>query len=86
MPKDSKQISLIQAFIPIAALVLILFYNVFFVYGDDALSGSNQFVLLIGSAIAASIGFINKVPFEKIFNQCAINPTNGWSSFRNMVS
>ena len=48
MPKDSKQISLIQAFIPITALVIILFYNVFFVYGDDALSGSNQFVLLIG--------------------------------------
>ena len=66
MPKDSKQISLIQAYIPIAALILILFYNVFFVYGDDALSGSNQFVLLIGSAIAALIGFINKVPFEKM--------------------
>lgn len=73
MPKDSKQISLIQAFIPIAALVLILFYNVFFVYGDDALSGSNQFVLLIGSAIAASIGFINKVPFEKMILEISEN-------------
>ena len=73
MPKDSKQISLIQAFIPIAALVLILFYNVFFVYGDDALSGSNQFVLLIGSAIAASIGFVNKVPFEKMMQEISKN-------------
>ena len=37
------------------------------------MSGSNQFVLLIGSAIAASIGFINKVPFEKMILEISEN-------------
>ena len=73
MSKNSKQISLIQAIIPITSLVVILFFNVFFIYGDDALSGSNQFVLLIGSAIAALIGFINKVPYEKMILEISEN-------------
>jgi NhaC family Na+:H+ antiporter len=30
-------------------------YNVY-VYGDEALSGSNQFVLLLGATIAAIVG------------------------------
>jgi NhaC family Na+:H+ antiporter len=30
-------------------------------YGDEALSGSNQFVLLLGAAVAALVGFFNKV-------------------------
>jgi NhaC family Na+:H+ antiporter len=34
-------------------------FNVY-VYGDEALSGSNQFVLLLGAAVAALVGF-NKV-------------------------
>jgi NhaC family Na+:H+ antiporter len=28
-----------------------------FTYGDEALSGSNQFVLLLGAAVAALVGF-----------------------------
>ena len=57
------EIKLWQALIPIFALVALLLYNVVFVYGDDALSGSNQFILLLGAAIAGIIGFFNKVSF-----------------------
>ena len=56
-------ISLIDALIPVFILIGLLAYNVF-VFGDDALSGSNQFMLLIGGAVAALIGFKNKISFE----------------------
>ena len=43
---QNKELSIWEALIPIFALVGMLAYNVY-VYGDDALSGSNQFVLLL---------------------------------------
>lgn len=43
------------------------------VYGDDALSGSNQFILLLGGAVAAIIGFIEKVSYETMLNKVADN-------------
>ena len=49
-----------------------LAYNIY-VYGDDALSGSNQFVLLLGAAIAALVGFRNKVSFSKMMAEVAEN-------------
>ncbi|MCB0282554.1 MAG: Na+/H+ antiporter NhaC [Calditrichaeota bacterium] len=49
-----------------------LAYNVY-VYGDDALSGSNQFILLIGGAIAAIVGFINRVHYKQMIHEVANN-------------
>ena len=69
----SKSISLLHALIPIVALVIMLFYNVFFVYGDDALSGSNQFILILGAAVAAIIGFINKVSYQAMIDEVSEN-------------
>ena len=69
---DKKDISLLQAFIPVIGLVLLLAYNVF-VFGDDALSGSNQFVLLIGAAIAALVGAYRKIPFDQMVSSVAEN-------------
>ena len=66
-------ISIKQALIPVIALVGMLFYNVFFVYGDDALSGSNQFILLLGGAVAAIVGFYNKVSYEAMMDAVAKN-------------
>jgi NhaC family Na+:H+ antiporter len=48
--------TLFEAFIPIIFLTIALFYNVYFVFGDDALSGSNQIILLISGAVAAIVG------------------------------
>ena len=50
-----------------------LFYNVFFVYGDDALSGSNQFILILGAAVAAIVGFINKVSYKAMIDEVSEN-------------
>ena len=67
-----NNISLITASFPIFILVVLLSYNVF-IYGDDALSGSNQFILLIGGAVAAIIGFKNKIEYEFMIQKVAEN-------------
>ena len=63
MTQKSSSISLSQALLPVIILVLLLAFNVF-VFGDDALGGSNQFILLIGAAVAAIVGFRNKVSYD----------------------
>jgi NhaC family Na+:H+ antiporter len=40
----NKELSIWEALIPVAALIVMLGFNVY-VYGDEALSGSNQFVV-----------------------------------------
>lgn len=67
-----KSISLKASLIPVVLLVVLLAYNVF-VFGDDALSGSNQFILLIGGAIAAVVGFYHKASYEKMLAEVAEN-------------
>ena len=68
---ENKELSIIEALLPVLVLVLILFYNVFFVFGDDALSGSNQFILLLGAAVAAVVGFLNKVSYKQMLDEVA---------------
>jgi NhaC family Na+:H+ antiporter len=68
----NKELSITEALIPVIALILMLGYNVS-VYGDDALSGSNQFVLILGAAIAALVGFYNKVTYVKMIDEVAEN-------------
>ncbi len=51
---------------------MLLAYNVF-VFGDDALSGSNQFILLIGGAIAAIIGFYHNISYKNMLIKVADN-------------
>lgn len=68
----NKELSIGEALIPIFFLVFLLGYNVY-VFGDNALSGSNQFILLIGAAIAAIVGFFNKVTFHNMMEEVANN-------------
>ena len=68
-----KELSILEALIPVIALVVMLFYNVFFVFGDDALSGSNQFILLLGAAVAAVVGVFNKVSYRQMIDEVAEN-------------
>lgn len=69
---NQKEISLLEAFIPVIGLVLLLAFNVF-VFGDDALSGSNQFVLLLGGGFAAIVGAFQKIPFNQMISSVADN-------------
>ena len=68
----NKELNIYEALIPVLVLVGMLAYNVF-VYGDDALSGSNQFILLLGGAVAAIVGFLNKVTYKKMIEEVANN-------------
>ena len=67
-----KNLSLVQSLIPIVFLIVLLTYNVY-VFGDDSLEGSNQFILLIGASIAVFIGFINKINFKLIIKKIGKN-------------
>ncbi len=69
---ENKELSIWEALIPVIALVGMLAYNIY-VYGDDALSGSNQFVLLLGAAVAAIVGFKNKVSYKRMLEEVSEN-------------
>ena len=69
----NKELSIFEALIPVLALILMLFYNVFFVFGDNALNGSNQFILLLGAAVAAIVGFLKKNSYSQMLNEVSEN-------------
>jgi len=69
---QNKELSIWEALLPVIILVALLAFNVF-VYGDDSLGGSNQFILLIGGAIAAIVGIFNKVSFDRMLEEVANN-------------
>ncbi|WHT38610.1 Na+/H+ antiporter NhaC [Myroides sp. mNGS23_01] len=70
--KQEKPISLTQSLIPVVLLVILLAINVY-VFRDDALSGTNQFILLLGGAIAILVGMYNRVSYDKILQQIVNN-------------
>lgn len=69
---QNKELNIWEAIFPVLILIGMLAYNVF-VFGDDALSGSNQFILLMGGAVAAIVGFRNKVSYERMIEEVAEN-------------
>lgn len=73
---EEKKISIWEALLPVILLIVFLSYNVVEVYNgadDDPLAGSNQFVLLLGAAMAIAIGLKNKVSFEKMMDKVSTN-------------
>ena len=70
--KKNKELNIWEALIPVFALIGMLAFNVF-VFGDSALGGSNQFVLLLGGAVAAIMGFLNKVSYKTMIDEVAEN-------------
>ncbi len=53
MPQ-SKDPTIVQAFIPVVFLVIFISINVF-IFGDSALDGSNQIILILSAAVAAIV-------------------------------
>lgn len=68
----NKELSIWEALIPVFALVGMLAYNIF-IFGDEALGGSNQFILLLGGAVAAMVGYRNKVSHDRMIAEVAEN-------------
>jgi len=69
---QNTELNIWEALTPVLALIIMLFFNVY-VYGDDALSGSNQFVLLLGATVAAIVGFLNKVTYKTMLEEVSEN-------------
>ena len=69
---DKNRLNIWQALIPVVALIGMLAFNVF-IYGDDSLAGSNQFILLLGGAVAAIVGIYKGVKFEVMIEDVAKN-------------
>ena len=69
---ENKELNIWEALIPVFALIAMLAFNVF-VFGDDALSGTNQFILLLGGGVAAIVGYFNKVKFDFMIDEVARN-------------
>lgn len=70
---ENSELNIWEALIPVFALILMLFYNVIFAFGDDALSGSNQFIMLCGAAVAMVVGFYNKVSYKSMISEVGEN-------------
>lgn len=69
---ENRTLTIWEAMIPIFALILMLAYNVY-IFGDDALSGSNQFILLMGGAVAAIVGFLTNTSYDTMIEEVAKN-------------
>jgi len=61
---ENKQLSILEALVPVLLLMLLLAYNIFFEDGEWFGEYSNQIILLIGGGIAAIVGFFNKVTLK----------------------
>ncbi|MEL7219835.1 MAG: hypothetical protein AAGJ93_00870 [Bacteroidota bacterium] len=58
---ENKELSIWEALIPVLILMALLAYNIFFAGGEMLGGYSNQIILLLGGAVAAIVGFTNKV-------------------------
>lgn len=65
-------LTLYRALVPLVILIVLLAINVS-VFGDDALGGSNQFILLVGGAVAAIIGFMHRISYKEMLEKVADN-------------
>ena len=78
MEENNKQnvsqikLTLTESLIPIFLLIFLLSFNVY-VYGDDAMSGSNQFILLIGGFVGIFLGKIKGLSFSVMINKISDN-------------
>lgn len=70
--KSESSLSLFKALFPLLILIILLAVNVS-IFGDDALGGSNQFILLVGGAVAAIVGFVHKITYQEMLDKVASN-------------
>ena len=73
MDKTNKTAQLLLALTPLVVLMLLLWFNVGYVFGDDALSGSNQVILMLSAFVAATIGIANGTKMETVFEKIKNN-------------
>ena len=73
MKQKHPTAQLLLALTPLVVLMALLWFNVGEVYGDDALSGSNQVILMLAAFVAAVIGVFNGSTVEAVFAKIKTN-------------
>ena len=73
MEHKSTVSQILIALSPLVALMLMLWFNVGYVFGDGALDGSNQVILMFAALIAAVIGVANGSSVDVVFDKIKSN-------------
>ena len=72
--KPNKDLNIWEALIPLLFLIALLaFINNPAVYGDNGITGPNQFALLLAAGVAAIVGYFNHVSFSSVVDEIADN-------------
>ncbi|MEE9362269.1 MAG: Na+/H+ antiporter NhaC [Cellulophaga sp.] len=66
---ENKELNIYEALIPVVILMVLLAYNIFVKKGEWLGEYSNQFILLIGGAVSAIVGFFNKVTIYSMLKE-----------------
>lgn len=66
---ENVELNIWEALIPVLILMALLAYNIFFADGEWLGTYSNQFILLMGGAVAAVVGFTNKVGVSTMLSE-----------------
>lgn len=64
--QTARKPKLTEALIPVIFLIALLFYNVRYVFGDAALDGSNQIILILSAAVAGLVGLKIGVSWDRM--------------------
>jgi len=65
----NKELSFLEAIIPVVLLMAMLAYNIFYADGEVLGEYSNHYILLTGGVIAAIVGFFNKVKINLMLTE-----------------
>ena len=79
MTENTRGPSLVEALIPIIFLIVLLSLNVT-IFGDEALDGSNQIVLLLSGAVAGIVALRNGVTWRTLEKGILRNINSAMSS------
>ncbi len=67
---ENKELSFIEAMIPVVILMAMLAYNIFFVEDQEWFGTyTNQIILLLGGLVSAIVGIYNKVSFGRMLTE-----------------
>ena len=67
---ENKELSFIEAMIPVVILMAMLAYNIFFVEGQEWFGAyTNQIILLLGGGVSLIVGLFNKVSFGRMLTE-----------------
>lgn len=68
-----ERIPLWVALLPVLLLIVLLSVNVLFISGDDALSGSNQLILITCTFVTFALSYLYGVSWPMIMDKIAVN-------------